>query len=977
MLPHYPSVDAMMHAVVHDFLNPAQEACVRLADAKWGAFRDKVLGRLRNHYAVRLATMKDWQRTQLETKYAKKHPGKTLEEVFEAKVQKDTEALRDYMYCLPVLAHNGSGYDNHLLFKEGFLQPLLEYERARGTAHPIKKCINSGAFDYKELRLERFVFYDSMHYTGPTTLANFCKEQLGKETKLFCPYGSYNSPKVFDRTTPPTKAEFWSDLSQTNPMVAKDAPAGCSKAVYVQNQKAKHVCNDNWIKFWANQWLPAKRMNPEHPWLALLEQYCMADTEPFRDAWLVFQAKFWDLYKVVLTKDACGIPGVAEKIMTEMANDAVLAKYPAKVFPTCAYTLPTAGAVAERIAGYASQDTQRLTACTLTHAGVHAVFEAQQGCCMYCRKECKEEWVLDRYDNERGHSDDNVCLSCSGCNSGRKTESPFVFWKKHCLHIHADELLCVLGLDGDEVRGRFVEEMRGSIVGGFSGCYNRHVVAGARRPPLVVWENGQYVQKPSTGYVHTIWGVDFVNLYPSTFYFKAPCGAGDITYFTEDTTDECLRTLNEGDHLDFLKCSVRVPYHLRTRFSQWAPIYETGAVLWDMLRENQKEMERARSPKRTDWSGWEETKLVQVLETEGQWFDGNTLAWYLEQGLEVSAVEARARFKAVEVFQPFVEAISARRHAAMTATPKRKADGNLQKLIANSSWGRFCLNPRNYTTKTTPVLDEASVFKAINDSEFQKRDVFYCGEHQDPVYVVHKRSEDVKEAVPVHMGFYVLQMSKLRMLKFIYDFLFRYIPAERIVIAGSDTDSLYIGLCLDEPLDVDRMDPDSPLFDTEYFRTRNDLRTYVRTEMLAEYDAEVANEHPAEDAKRLVRMVYDPAEHDWSAEDAKQRYTPGHACQEWVGREYRMITSKAYKKTDWDGVSEARAKGCKASLLPEDAYERAMGGEVVHQTYQRLVVNPATHGMVTESISKVALTARYTKGWLFEDGMQVAPFVRL
>lgn len=49
--------------------------------------------------------------------------------------------------------------------------------------------------------------------------------------------------------------------------------------------------------------------------------------------------------------------------------------------------------------------------------------------CHYCQRICRllyenvrdpQQWSLDRIDNGKGHNEDNVCLSCLGCNLKRR-----------------------------------------------------------------------------------------------------------------------------------------------------------------------------------------------------------------------------------------------------------------------------------------------------------------------------------------------------------------------------------------------------------------------------------------------------------------------------------------------------------------------------------------------------------------------------
>ena len=57
---------------------------------------------------------------------------------------------------------------------------------------------------------------------------------------------------------------------------------------------------------------------------------------------------------------------------------------------------------------------------------------------------------------------------------------------------------------------------------------------------------------------------------------------------------------------------------------------------------------------------------------------------------------------------------------------------------------------------------------------------------------MNKRS--VSYALPIHMGFFVLQYAKLRMLQFYYDFVDRYIERPLFEYCGTDTDSAYFAL---------------------------------------------------------------------------------------------------------------------------------------------------------------------------------------
>lgn len=68
-----------------------------------------------------------------------------------------------------------------------------------------------------------------------------------------------------------------------------------------------------------------------------------------------------------------------------------------------------------------------------------------------------------------------------------------------------------------------------------------------------------------------------------------------------------------------------------------------------------------------------------------------------------------------------------------------------------------------------------------------------------------KRKKTYNEPRPVHVSFFVLCNAKLHMLRFVYDFLFKYIPRGHIQLCYQDTDSVIaafsnsnIDLCVPE-----------------------------------------------------------------------------------------------------------------------------------------------------------------------------------
>ena len=75
----------------------------------------------------------------------------------------------------------------------------------------------------------------------------------------------------------------------------------------------------------------------------------------------------------------------------------------------------------------------------------------------------------------------------------------------------------------------------------------------------------------------------------------------------------------------------------------------------------------------------------------------------------------------------------------------------------------------------------------VNDSRFRQLDIVV-----DDVYEIEMNKKTVKYALPVHVGFFVLQYAKMRMLQLYYDFINRYLERPLFQYCEMYTDSAYL-----------------------------------------------------------------------------------------------------------------------------------------------------------------------------------------
>ena len=106
---------------------------------------------------------------------------------------------------------------------------------------------------------------------------------------------------------------------------------------------------------------------------------------------------------------------------------------------------------------------------------------------------------------------------------------------------------------------------------------------------------------------------------------------------------------------------------------------------------------------------------------------------------------------------------------------------------------------------------------------------------------VSRRKHRVDINRPIQIGIAVYQLSKLRMLQFVYDFLDKFIPRKYYELLETDTDSCYFSLGgaaeVAALAEFDLGDKKQKAF--AFPATRTALRSLVPVEKLAEFDAVV------------------------------------------------------------------------------------------------------------------------------------------
>ena len=228
------------------------------------------------------------------------------------------------------------------------------------------------------------------------------------------------------------------------------------------------------------------------------------------------------------------------------------------------------------------------------------------------------------------------------------------------------------------------------------------------------------------------------------------------------TQSEILADVVNGTLFGMVECDVHVPPDLRKHFSEMQPIFKNVTVSRDdigpYMRQYAEENDIMSAPRRMLVGSFHGIKLLLATPL---------LRWYLAHGLVVDRVYQVVSYEPNPCFQRFGESVSAARRAG-DADTDRAIIGDTMKLLGNSAYGKTVTNvDRHHDVKYCTEVG-TSLSLLIGNKRFRQLDVV-----SEDAYEVTSNKARVTYDLPLHIGFFVYQYAKLRMLQFYYDFVDR------------------------------------------------------------------------------------------------------------------------------------------------------------------------------------------------------------
>ncbi len=371
-----------------------------------------------------------------------------------------------------------------------------------------------------------------------------------------------------------------------------------------------------------------------------------------------------------------------------------------------------------------------------------------------------------------------------------------------------------LDLITDEEQYLMIEN---SIRGGLSTISNRY--SKANNPLLEDFDPEQ----PTTYITY----LDANNLYGQAQ--SEPLPVGDFRFLDRDEIIYLQReimNISEDSPEDYIiDCDLTYPEHLHDLHSDYPLAPEHLTVTREML-----------SPFTRNLAGrrWRPTeKLVPNLYDKSHYVTHyRNLQFYIKHGLVLTKIHRVLSFTQYRWLKKWIDFCTAERQNAQS-----EFDSDLAKLQINATFGKTMEQVRN-RVNIRLIADPNKLRKAVSKPSYRQAQII-----NSDLVMVRAAAQKILLNKPIAVGFCILELSKVTMYKFYYDYM-KPKYQDRCMLLFTDTDSL---CCQIETPDLYHdMGEKLDLFDTSNFDPNHPLYSRKNHRVLGKMKSETGSDPPVE-----------------------------------------------------------------------------------------------------------------------------------
>ena len=296
--------------------------------------------------------------------------------------------------------------------------------------------------------------------------------------------------------------------------------------------------------------------------------------------------------------------------------------------------------------------------------------------------------------------------------------------------------------------------LKGAVVGGSSLDFIRKHGAGKTTKRSHRYKNARTCQQ--------VLGYDANALYLSTMLQEMPFGPGKLVHYenSAEEVDRSVSRLRRKRWFGFAELEIRVLWELWKKLEKILPLFYNSFIPEEAILEEKKEF-----LERTKRTGVQNYKLCRRLAGKKTLLYASLMEWYLDHGLEITAVHRTIDYRREKIFTWFVNREEAQRRRRPRQSPPRR---------------------------DVQVVGEQRLRKAIHKGPTcSGQSKTSCGSMTWTRLASYSR-QFRKEKVTTNRPFRV-EPVKLRMLRFYYYCLDYFIDRRDFQLIQMDTDIMYLG----------------------------------------------------------------------------------------------------------------------------------------------------------------------------------------
>ena len=446
-----------------------------------------------------------------------------------------------------------------------------------------------------------------------------------------------------------------------------------------------------------------------------------------------------------------------------------------------------------------------------------------------------------------------------------------------------------------------------SIRGGISTISNRYARANNRLA-------GDFDSSKPTTFITYL---DANNLYGSAQ--SEPLPVSDFRFLTPDEISQLdIMTVAEDSPTGYIvDCDLEYPAHLHDSHSDYPLAPQHFTVSPELLSPFARNLLG---------QGWRPTeKLIPNLYDKTNYVTHyRNLQFYIQQGLVLVKIHRILSFTQRTWLKPWIDLCTTQRQNAQT-----EFEADLAKLQANSTYGKTMESMRN-RVNIRLIADPAKLRKAVSKPSYQQAQII-----NTDLVMVRAARQKILLNKPIAVGFCILELSKLIMYKFFYNYL-KPKYQERCRLLFTDTDSL---CCEIQTADLySDMGEAMDLFDTSNFDPDHRLYSKKNHRVLGKMKSETGSTPPLE----------------------------------FVGLRAKMYSLSCGNK------SQKKVKGIKKNYVKKnvrhDSFLRVLKNtkETTEATFR--LFRSTNHVLNTLEMTKVCLSAFDDKRYILEDGIHTLAY---